>query len=113
MSSNVQKLRMAAVGDYESILPFQAVGAEPFFLSEGEADKLRELLLKFAREGYAVVFLLDTIFQEGKDLVAEINENYAVSIIPIPGVKGSTGVGVEAIRKSVEKAVGMDIFTVR
>ena len=113
MSSNSLKLKMAAVGDYESILPFQAVGAEPFFLDEGEKDKLQELLFRFAREGYAVVFLLDTIFKERKDLVMEINENFYVSIIPIPGVKGSIGAGVEAIRKSVEKAVGMDIFAVR
>lgn len=113
MSSNPGKLKMAAVGDYESILPFQAVGIDPF-VAEREQGKedIRNLLRRLLREQYAVVFLLDRYFETHQDLIKELNEDYPISILPVPGVHGSTGVGVEAIRESVERAVGMDIFSV-
>jgi V/A-type H+-transporting ATPase subunit F len=115
MSSNHENLKMAAVGDYESILPFQAVGIDPFVAGQnGESDDqdLQPLLRRLLREQYAVVFLVDSLFEEHQEFVRELNEDYQISIIPVPGVHGSTGIGVEAIRESVERAVGMDIFSV-
>ncbi len=106
---------MAAVGDYESILPFQAVGIDPFVADQnGKSDDqdLQNLLRRLLREKYAVVFLLDSLFKAHQEFIRELNEDYAISIIPVPGVHGSTGIGVEAIRESVERAVGMDIFSV-
>jgi V/A-type H+-transporting ATPase subunit F len=115
MSSNQGNLKMAAVGDYESILPFQAVGIDPFVAeSNGESDNqdIQTLLRRLLREKYAVVFLVDSLFKVHQGFIRELNENYPISIIPVPGVHGSTGIGVEAIRESVERAVGMDIFSV-
>ena len=43
----------------------------------------------------------------------ELNDEYDTSFIPIPGLKGSMGVGLESIRSGVERAVGMDIFAVK
>lgn len=100
--------KMAAVGDYESVLPFQAVGVEPHTAD----NDLRKTLLDLARKNYAVVFLVDSLYKQNMAIVEEINEQYSVSIIPIPGLEGSTGIGVRTIRDSVERAVGMDIFEV-
>ncbi len=107
--SDGRNLLMAAVGDFESVLPFQAVGVSPFSPENG----LRELLLSLAKEQYAVVFLVDSLYRDNQDMVEELNENYAMSIIPIPGIRGSTGIGISTIRESVERAVGMDIFSVK
>ncbi len=109
MSSEGNKLMMAAVGDFESVLPFQAVGVTPF-TPEGD---LRELLLKLSREKYAVVFLVDDLYAQNRESIEEINETHKISIIPVPGIKGTTGIGIKTIRDSVERAVGMDIFSVK
>ena len=45
-------------------------------------------------------------------MIDELNDGFPVSIIPIPSQTGARGVGVENIRSSVERAVGMDIFSV-
>ena len=45
--------------------------------------------------------------------VQEINDAYPTSVLPLPGLSGSTGAGLASIRNSVEKAVGMDIFADR
>ena len=107
--SDGNNLLMAAVGDFESVLPFQAVGVSPFTPENG----LRELLLGLAKEHYAVVFLVDSLYRDNQEMVEELNENYAMSIIPVPGIRGSTGIGINTIRESVERAVGMDIFSVK
>lgn len=99
---------MAVVGDYESALPFQAAGIETFM----PVDDLRELLMDLVRKGYAVVFIVDNLYEKHGKTIEEINELHKGSIIPIPGLKGSTGIGVNLIRSSVERAVGMDIFEV-
>jgi V/A-type H+-transporting ATPase subunit F len=82
--------------------------------SNGESDNqdIQTLLRRLLREKYAVVFLVDNLFKVHQGFIRELNENYPISIIPVPGVHGSTGIGVEAIRESVERAVGMDIFSV-
>ena len=109
MSDGSGKLLMAAVGDFESVLPFQAVGVTPFT----PENDLRDLLVQLVKDQYAVVFLVDDLYRDNLELVEEVNESYSMSIIPVPGIRGSTGIGIKSIRDSVERAVGMDIFAVK
>ncbi|MCF4113693.1 MULTISPECIES: V-type ATP synthase subunit F [Dethiosulfovibrio] len=100
---------MAAVGQYDTVLPFQAVGVKPFPVGE-KSDEVKKLLERLARENYAVVFVEEALFVENQDLISELNQEYPASMIPIPGIRGSLNVGLSAIRGNVERAVGMDIF---
>jgi V/A-type H+-transporting ATPase subunit F len=104
---------MAAIGDYEMVLPFQAVGIKPFIMPAQEYEKFSALLDSLAAENYAVVFVQEELFINFKQKIEEINDNWNVSVVPIPGIRGSKGAGLDAIRSSVEKAVGMDIFAVK
>jgi V/A-type H+-transporting ATPase subunit F len=112
MSDNVN-LPMAAIGDYEMVLPFQAVGIKPFITPKEEYGKFPALLDRLAAENYAVVFVQEELFIDYKLKIEEINDSWNVSVVPIPGIRGSKGAGLDAIRSSVEKAVGMDIFAVK
>nr|WP_321503684.1 V-type ATP synthase subunit F [uncultured Dethiosulfovibrio sp.] len=100
---------MAAVGHYDTVLPFQAVGVRPFPVT-GDLLEAKSILERLAREDYAVVFVEEALFLEHQELISELNQEHSASIIPIPGIKGSLNVGLSAIRKNVERAVGMDIF---
>jgi V/A-type H+-transporting ATPase subunit F len=104
---------MAAVGEYETVLPFQAVGVKPCIVKSDESSDVDVMLLELAKSGYAVVFVQEAFFVEHVDRIEELNDEYETSFIPIPGLKGSMGVGLESIRSSVERAVGMDIFAVK
>jgi len=104
---------MAAVGEYETVLPFQAVGVKPCIVKEDETFDVDATLLELAKAGYAVVFVQEIFFVEHSRRIEELNDEYETSFIPIPGLKGSKGVGLESIRSSVERAVGMDIFAVK
>ena len=116
MSDKNASLPMAAIGSYEMVLPFQAVGVKTVVLDMQDAGKRASFegtLEKLAREGYAVVFIQEELFVEFMRKVEEINDNYPTSVLPIPGLSGTMGAGLESIRSSVEKAVGMDIFAER
>jgi V/A-type H+-transporting ATPase subunit F len=106
-------LPMAAIGDYEMVLPFQAVGIKPVVLDFEKRQRFGQILEDLARQHYAVVFIQEDLFVEFTKKVEEINDAYDTSVLPLPGVLGSTGAGLASIRNSVEKAVGMDIFAER
>ena len=110
MSASKDKAPMAAVGSYESILPFKAIGLDVVVVTEENYDSTGLTLQKFSRSGYAVLFLEEELFGKFRDVVDEINEFSDLSIIPVPNQKGSMEIGLESIRRNVERAVGMDIF---
>jgi V/A-type H+-transporting ATPase subunit F len=104
---------MAALGDYESVLPFQAVGIEPHVLEEGAEAEARTALTQLVQRKYAVVFVVEDWYERLRERIEEINEKEETSIVPIPGLRGSKGLGFKSIKSSVERAVGMDIFSVK
>ncbi|GHS99059.1 ATP synthase subunit F [Synergistales bacterium] len=104
---------MAAIGDYEMVLPFQAVGITPFALKPEKRGDFGHILEKLARENYAVVFIQEDLFVDFTEEVEHVIDAYSTSVLPLPGIMGSTGAGLASIRNSVEKAVGMDIFAER
>jgi V/A-type H+-transporting ATPase subunit F len=103
---------MAAMGDYDSVLPFQAIGVEAIVINEENRASAPALIARLVREGYSVVFMEESLFLDLAEDVDRINETEALSVIPITSGSGSLGVGVASIRKSTERAVGMDIFNV-
>ena len=113
MSTASRNRAMAALGDYESVLPFQAVGIEPHVLEEGAESDARAALNELVQRKYAVVFIVEDWYERLRPLIEEINEKEETSIVPIPGLRGSKGLGFKSIKSSVERAVGMDIFSVK
>lgn len=110
MPTSKTRAPMAAVGSYESILPFKAIGLDVVVLTDENADSIGPVLYKFSNKGYAALFLEEEVFVKYRDIVDEINETTDMSIIPVPNQKGSMGTGLDSIRRNVERAVGMDIF---
>ena len=57
-----------------------------------------------------MIFITEALAEEIKEEVLKALNIDLLSIIPIPGVFGNTGMGINNIKKSVEKAVGADIL---
>jgi V/A-type H+-transporting ATPase subunit F len=101
---------MAAVGSYDLVMPFQAIGMEAVVIGADNRDSVPQIVAKYARDKYAIIFMEESLFAEFKQDVDAVNESEAMSVIPIPNQAGSLGVGIASIRGSAERAVGMDIF---
>ena len=101
--------KIAALGDKDSIYGFASLGVN-IFPADGAAEGTK-ILRGLAEADYAVIYITEQLAAE---MSAEL-ERYASrplpAIIPSPGVRGNTGLGLDNVSKFVEKAVGSDILS--
>lgn len=100
--------KIGVIGDRDSILGFKALGLGIFPVTESE--EAGRLIHRLAREGYSVLFLTEALGAELEETLARYKRVPYPAIILIPGNQGSTGLGIQGVRDSVEKAIGADIL---
>jgi len=100
--------KIGVIGDKQSVQGFKAVGLDVFDCTTKEEAK--HTLQKTVKEDYAIIYITESFYDEIKDTIYEYNEMRLPAIIPIPGMKGKLGIGLQNIKKAVEKAVGADIL---
>ena len=101
------KGKMAIIGDGDSVLAFTAGGVEAFTADSTEAAK--ELLKKLAKD-YKIIFITDVISKELDDQIRKYVSSPYPIIISLPSKNGSNGYGMESLKLSMDKALGVDIL---
>lgn len=99
--------KMAVVGDGDGILVFKAAGVDAFSVTDEK--KAREIIRSIAKD-YAVIFVTEELGKKLADFLKRFDESAYPAILIIPGNGGSTGYGMEEIRKASERALGVDIL---
>jgi len=100
--------KIAVIGDKDSILGFKALGVSIFPVNS--SDEASNSLKEARDEGYAIIFITEPYLEQIEDLIDDLNRSVLPAVIPIPDNKGSTGIAMERMRRTVEKAVGADIL---
>ena len=100
--------KIAVIGDYDSIYGFASLGLSTFPV-EGQEDAVRTLK-NLASSGYGIIYITEELAALVEKQIEKYKEVMTPAIIQIPGVKGNTGDGIRAVRRSVEQAVGSDIL---
>lgn len=100
--------KIAVMGDRDSIYGFAALGLDTYPVVDPVEAARR--LRSFAEQGYAVVYITEALAASLETEIDRYREQMLPAIILIPGVSGNTGMGVRAVKKSVEQAVGSDII---
>ncbi|MBP3719324.1 MAG: V-type ATP synthase subunit F [Eubacterium sp.] len=100
--------RIAVIGDYDSIYGFASLGLSTFPV-DGEEDAVKTLK-NLASSGYGIIYITEELAAVTAKQIQKYKEEMTPAIIQIPGVKGNTGDGIMAVRRSVEQAVGSDIL---
>ena len=100
--------KIAVLGDRDSIYGFAALGLEVFPVSDSEegAKTLRQL----SEQDYAVIYITEALAEQLPGELERCRESLLPAVIPIPGVHGNTGLGINMVKRSVEQAVGSDII---
>lgn len=101
--------KIGAIGDRDSVLGFSALGVETAF-AETPEEGVRALR-RFAHDEYAVVYITEQLAQHLESEIAVYKGRLTPAVILIPGKGGSLGIGLNSVRKSVERAVGADIIS--
>lgn len=100
--------KIGVLGDRDSIYGFAALGLEVFPVSTPEdgARALRNL----CDQNYGIVYITEAMAEELAPELERCRESLLPAVIPIPGVHGNTGLGINMVKRSVEQAVGSDII---
>ena len=100
--------RIAAVGDWESVMGFRALGLDTYPVSGSE--EAREKIRELAKTDCAVIYLTETLAKSLTDVLNRYKDELRPAIILIPGREGPLGIGKDNIQRSIERAVGADIL---
>ena len=100
--------QIAAIGDWESVMGFRALGLDTYPVTSVEEakEKVREL----AKTNCAVIYLTEQLAKDMEDVIAHYKDEIRPAIILIPGREGSLGIGKANIQRAIERAVGADIL---
>ncbi|QOX64021.1 V-type ATP synthase subunit F [Anoxybacterium hadale] len=99
---------VAVLGDRDSVLGFKALGLEVFFADT--KDQAAVQIHALAKKKYAVIYITETLAAQIPQDIAQYKDEVMPAIILIPGKQGSLGISMENLKRSVERAVGVDIF---
>ena len=100
--------RIAAIGDWESVMGFRALGLDAY--PAATPEEAREIIHKLAKEDCAVIYLTEQLAAKMEDVIARYKDALRPAIILIPGKEGSLGIGKRSIQSAIERAVGADIL---
>ncbi len=102
------KTKLGAVGQRSAVLALKALGMQVY--PSSNAEETAKALHTLYKQGIHIVFITEDEAKDAAEALERYRNDYAFSIIPIPGTNGSIGYGMEMIRKNVEKAIGADIL---
>lgn len=100
--------QIAAVGDWESVMGFRALGLDTYPVTS--VEEAREKVRELAKTTCAVIYLTEQLAKDMEDVIAHYKDEIRPAIILIPGREGSLGIGKANIQRAIERAVGADIL---
>ncbi|MGE3062794.1 MAG: V-type ATP synthase subunit F [bacterium] len=100
--------KIGAIGENDVMLIFKAVGVD-VFPSEDRQDAA-QTLAKLAKEGYAVIFITESIAASLDSEIKKHSSKMLPSIVVVPGLKERNNYALEKLRQSIIKAVGADVM---
>ncbi len=101
--------RIAAVGDWDSVMGFRALGLDTYPVAG--VEEARERVRELAKAGdCGIIYLTEQLAKDMGDVIARYKDELRPAIILIPGREGSLGIGKNDIKRAIERAVGSDIL---
>lgn len=100
--------KIGVIGEKGSIPGFGAIGVDVRPIVHTR-EAVRELQ-RMKESGYAVIFITEHLAEELREVTELYNKDVLPAIIPIPGIRGKTGMGMKGIKAAVERAAGVDFL---
>ena len=101
--------KAVALGEKHLILGFKGVGFEIHPVEE--SSKLLHELIALSRDPeIGIVFITESMAEENPQAIQEFRQRSSAILTIIPTHEGSRHMSFQEIRKSVEKAIGVDIL---
>jgi vacuolar-type H+-ATPase subunit F/Vma7 len=100
--------KIALIGDSEFILGFKVLGVKlfPVTTSQEALDMLKSAI----DDGDAAIYITEAFACEFLDAIMDLSRQSRASICIIPDKTGSSGFGLERLRRIAARAIGVDIL---
>lgn len=96
-------VKIGIIGEKNMVLAFNDLGMKVFTIEKDEDfDKAKQEI-----EGLAVLFITETIAE--KYNLDDLYNKTLPAVLVIPGVKGALGKGTDALKKTLERALGSEL----
>jgi V/A-type H+-transporting ATPase subunit F len=103
-----KKVDIAAIGDSDTILLFNAIGIRTYSLKNPmEIDKT---IYELVNEKCKIIYVTEEVYTMIPNTIEKYKSLPFPVIIPIPSGETNKGIGMKKIKENVEKAIGFDIF---
>lgn len=100
--------KIGVLGDKDSVMGFRALGLR--VETAETAEQAREKFIAMSAGKCAILYVTEQLAQQLSNEIATCRDNMIPAVIPIPSSRGSLGIGMEIVKKNIERAVGSDII---
>ncbi len=104
----MNKAKIGAIGENDVMLIFKAIGVDVFPVEK--VDQASEILNKLVKSGYGIIFITEYLAKNLDDQIKKYLSLPLPSIVVLPGLKERNDYAIELLRKSIIKAVGVDVM---
>ena len=101
--------KIAVLGERQSVIGFQVLGLS-VFPEEDEGHALQTFRRLAKSEQYAIIYVTEALAKALEQEIDRYKDSVSPAVIIIPGRGGSQGLGLQALKQAVERAVGIDIL---
>ena len=99
--------KIGIIGGRDSVLGFLAIGFA--VRPAADADAARRALQELAAE-CAAIYITEEYAEALAEDIAKYKDMPTPAVVVLPGVGGSRGLGMEALRSAAQRAVGADFL---
>jgi V/A-type H+-transporting ATPase subunit F len=100
--------KVGVIGDRDSVVGFRSLGLDVFAVYN--FDEAAACIDTLAKEDYAVLFVTENMAEGIENVIAKYRDRVFPIITLIPSNQGVKGIGMQDLKRNVEKAVGADIL---
>ena len=100
--------KIGVIGDKDTILGFKVLGISVFPTTD--AKEASRIVRQLSKDNYAIIFITEQLAKDMEETIDEYKQSVMPAIILIPNNQGALGIGMDGVKKSVEKAIGADIL---
>ncbi len=108
----MSEYRIAAIGEKDLIVGFRCLGVD-LIPVQSKADTDVALRRILQEPDLALVLITETAADLCLDMIPDLREKSLAVILIIPSHEGSRGISMTEMRRSIERAVGINILDKR
>jgi V/A-type H+-transporting ATPase subunit F len=101
-------MKIGILGNKEVTMGFKNLGVE--VVSFNTEKTFEENLEEIKKQDFGIVFITEDLAAGNEEVLSKADQDVIPAFIIIPGIKGSQGIGVKKLRRTIEQAIGSDIL---